>query len=256
MNRRSVLVFVGVSFGVSWGVWLPLVAGVGLPPWYYYLGALGPALGAGAASVSEGGWRAVLSWAGLRLGRPGRASVWGVIVCGFALAVALAAGLESVVAGSLNAWAGLGRTAELPGWPPLAVAALLTASYGFCEELGWRGWLFFTWSRVWGPRKAALAVGGVWCLWHGPAFLCNPTYQAMGWASLGWAFSLIAGSVLLAWLVVEAGGSLWPVVAWHSLFDFLTVSDSSGTFLAPVLSMVVLALVPFVWPRLRRREPT
>jgi len=170
---------------------------------------------------------------------------------GFALALALAGGIEALVSGTLTGWTGLGRTAELPGWSPLAVAALLTVSYGFCEELGWRGWLFPAWSRLGGPRKAALAVGGVWCLWHLPAFCCNPTYQSMGWAALGWALSLVAGSVLLSWLVVESGGSLWPVVVWHSVFDFLTVSDSSGTFLAPVLSMAVLVLVPFVWHHLR-----
>jgi len=251
MDRKALFLFLGVSFGLSWGVWLPLVVGVSLPPWYYYLGALGPALGSVVVLVTTGGRGALRSWAALRLGHPGRGRVWAGMAWGFALAVGLAVGVEFGFTGSLAVLDGLGRTTELPGWPPLAVAVLLASSYGFCEELGWRGWLFPTWSQVWGPRKAALAVGTLWCLWHLPAFFCNPTYQSMGPAALGWALSLVAGSVLLSWLVVESGGSLWPVVAWHSLFDFLTVSDSSGTFLAPVLSAVVLVVVPFAWRHLR-----
>lgn len=250
--KRAVFRFLAVSFGVSWAVWTPLVLDLSLPPWYYYLGALGPALGTLAALGASRERGSLGMWIRLRLGRLGRPRAWGGMAGGFALCLALALGWELGASGSLASLEGLGTTSELPGWTPLAVLALLSASYGLCEELGWRGWLFPTWSRAWGPQKAALAVGGVWCLWHLPAFFCNPTYQAMGWTTAFWILSLLAGSVLLSWLMLESGGSLWPVVAWHSLFDFLTVSDSSGPLLAPVLSMAVLVLAPVAWRRLGR----
>lgn len=250
--------FLFVSFGVSWGVWLPLVLGVELPLGYYYLAALGPALGAlvaegGSARARAGGPGVLRAWLKTRLGAPGPGHLWGWVIGGLALGVVAAAVLEASTTGDLRGWATLGTTAELPGWSPWAVVPLLTLSYGLCEELGWRGWLFPTWSRLWGPRRAALAVGGVWCLWHLPAFFCNPTYQAMGWAAVGWVFSLVAGSILLSWMVVEARGSLWPVVAWHSAFDALTVSDAAAIALAPVLSTVVLLTVPVVWHLLKEK---
>lgn len=250
MKRGSAFVFLAVSFGFSWAVWAPLVLNLPLPPWYYYLGALGPALGTLAALGVSQERGSLATWVRLRLGRPGRLRVWGGMAGGFGLCLTLAQGLEFGASGTLGSLEGLGTTSELPGWPPVAVLALLAASYGLCEELGWRGWLYAKWSLAWGPRRAALAVGGVWCLWHLPAFFCNPTYQAMGWTAAFWALSLLAGSVLLSWLMLESGESLWPVVAWHSVFDVLTVSDSSGTFLAPVLSMAVLVLAPLAWRRL------
>lgn len=239
--------FLAVTFSVSWGLWLPLVLGARLPGWYYYLGALGPASGAAAALVSQGGWDELGRWLRQRLGRTGPGWLWGLVLGGLGGTAVLALGWERVMTGSWGTLNGLGTTAELPGWPPVAVAALLTLSYGLCEELGWRGWLFPAWSRVVGPQKASLAVAGVWCLWHLPAFFCNPTYQSLGWAILGWVFSLVAGSVLLSWMITASQGSLGPVVVWHSVFDFLTISDASGPFLAPLLSMAVVAVVPLVW---------
>lgn len=246
--------FLLITFAVSWGLWLPLVVGMTLPPWFYYLAALGPAAGVLGTQLLVGGPGALKEWAVIRLGRLGPGRLWAWVLGGLAGAVVLAAAVELALTGTLE-WSTLGTTAELPGWSPWAVVPLLTASYGLCEELGWRGWLFPQWSRSWGPRRAALAVGAVWCLWHLPAFFCNPTYQTIGPAALGWAFSLVAGSVLLSWMVVEARGSLWTVVAWHSAFDALTVSDAASIALAPVLSTVVLLVVPLVWRLLREKSP-
>lgn len=252
----SLPLFLVTSFGVTWVLWLPLVFRLPLPPWWFYLGAVGPAAGAIATLVQRGGWQVLATWVRSRLGTPGKARTWVLALGGLVIATTVTLVAEMMLTGSHATLDGLGTSAELPGWPPLGVGLLLLASYGFCEELGWRGVLLPVLVHRWGPRRAAVAVGMVWCLWHLPAFFCNPTYQAMGWGVFGWALSLVAGSVVFAWIAGSSAGSLWTVVVWHGLFDFLMVSDSSAAFLAPVLSMAVLGVAPFAWIRLTSFAPS
>lgn len=253
MRAKRDAVFAGLAFGISWLVWAPLAAGAALPPWYYYLAAAGPAAGALVAVRSERGRAALGPWLRRGLLRPVPAGI-AALVGGTTAAVFAAAALaDRAITGGWEGLAGIGRTAELPLWPPAATGALLLVSYGFCEELGWRGWLYPRWRDRWGSRTAAAAVGAAWILWHLPAFFCNPTYSGMGWFAAGWALSLMAGSVLLSWIYERTGGSVAAVALWHGVFDFISVSDSAGAVIAPVMSAAVLAAAPFLWRSLGKR---
>lgn len=253
MNAKPPAVFAGLAFGISWLVWAPLIAGAPLPPWWYYIAAAGPAAGALAAVGSERGRASIGPWLARGLFRPVSAGSAALVGGATAAVFAAAAVADRAASGGWGAVAGIGRTAELPGWPPAATAALLVLSFGLCEELGWRGWLYPRWRRRWGSRRAAAAVGAVWIFWHLPAFLCNPTYSGMGWAASGWALSLMAGSVLLSWIYERTGESVAAVAIWHGVFDFISVSDSAGAVIAPVMSAAVLAAAPFLWRYLGKR---
>lgn len=252
-GKRREVVYIAVAFGVSWTIWAPLVFGAALPPWYYYLAAAGPAAGALAATAAERGSRELPPWIArkFRPGRPGpgTAAIWAATALAFIAAV----GIERAATGEWKGVIGLGRTGELPGWTPPEVAALFLLSFGACEELGWRGYLYPKWRERWGNGTAALAAGGVWAAWHLPAFFCNPTYSEMGWTALGWGLSILAGSVLLSWMADAVGGSILPLALWHGAFDFATASDSAGAFIAPILSAAVLIAGPFLWISLARR---
>lgn len=246
MPRRSggVIVFVVVTFAVTWTVWAPLVSSPpdagGDVPWTFFLGSAGPACGAAAAAWWEGGRSGLVSWTrrafSVRIGWRWWVAAAGMPVAYFAIGSVAAA----LVTGGWPDPAQFGVTAKLPSlaWPFVAAVWILT--FGLGEEMGWRGWLLPALSRRMSVLWAAVVVGGIWIVWHLPAFFFNPTYTAMGAAVIGWMLALMCGSVLLAWITVEAGWSIVPVLIWHAGFDLLTAADQSAGVIASTISAVVM----------------
>lgn len=76
-------------------------------------------------------------------------------------------------------------------------------------------------------------------LWHVPAFAFNENYREMGWGVIGWAISLLYGSVLLGWLF-QRSDSIIPLVIWHGVFDLITASDHLPDAVPMAISGVVI----------------
>lgn len=144
-----------------------------------------------------------------------------------------------VSTGSLESLNLLGTTRKLPGLPPVAVLVVWMATFGIGEESGWRAWLYAGLSQRYRPVKAAVIVAFVWMVWHLPAFFFNETYVQMGWGIIGWAISLLYGSILLAWLF-EKSSSIIPLLIWHGAFDLITASDAIPEAVPMVVSMLVI----------------
>ncbi|MFF1635313.1 type II CAAX prenyl endopeptidase Rce1 family protein [Leifsonia sp. NPDC058248] len=253
---RAVAVFIAVTFGFTWLTALPLVVAppLNVMPWYFYAGEAGPALGAVAAT--------------LVLRPPGGLSVWAtrtfsfvgigraVIVAVVSLVLYLGLGIlvEQIATGSLDRLPSLGLTTKLPGIPAIVVLLIWVLTAGIGEETGWRGWLMPTLTSRFGFVVAALMVAAVWMLWHAPQFLFNPGFQGMGWAAIGWAVSLVAGSFWLGWLARLGRWSIIPVVLWHGGFDLLTSSDlGPATFPATVSTIVIVQALVVVGIMVGRR---
>jgi membrane protease YdiL (CAAX protease family) len=152
----------------------------------------------------------------------------------------------------------------LAGWPALTVAAMLALpgaaaaltapTAGFAtsflgiflvvlvfggplgEEPGWRGFALPTLQRRIGPLPAALAVGALHGFWHLPVYLLVPGYNGappdlpgIGGAFLGFVVSVMAGSVLAAWIFNNARGSLLLAILHHAS------TNSVGVVLAATL---------------------
>jgi len=82
-----------------------------------------------------------------------------------------------------------------------AALALWLATYGFGEEIGWRGFALERLQQQHSALRATLVVAAGWGLWHGPTFFYLPTYVRMGLAGvLGFAVGLVLGAILLIWL--------------------------------------------------------
>jgi membrane protease YdiL (CAAX protease family) len=78
------------------------------------------------------------------------------------------------------------------------------------EELGWRGWLLPILLKRTSRLRAALAVAGVWGLWHAPLLLSSITTTAL--FLLG-----VAGlSILFTWLLIHTNQRLFVVVVAHA----------------------------------------
>jgi membrane protease YdiL (CAAX protease family) len=244
-----VAVFLVVAFGFTWVVSLPLVfsAPANVLPWYFYLGSFGPALGAIAATLvlrpvgGLGAWaRRTFSFTGIR-------SALLVVVVSIILYFVAGLLVELLLNGSLDRLSSLGLTTKFPGTSVAVVLLIWVVTGGLGEETGWRGWLMPTLTQRFGFFAAAAMVAVVWGLWHLPQFLFNPGFQDMGWAVIGWAIALLAGSFWLGWIARLGKWSIIPVILWHGGFDVFTSSDlGPSTFAATISTIVIVQAVVVV----------
>lgn len=241
----AVWVFVGVAYGLTWALWLPLLiehrsgdqSELGL---IYFLGSAGPLVGAVAASWWQAGTAGVRAWArraySLRVPRR-----WWLAVVAMPVGYLLIAWASArIIDGAWPSWSQLGITDKLPGLGTVAVLAVWVLTFGLGEESGWRGWLLPHLSGRFSVFASASIVAAVWMAWHLPAFWFNPTYAQMGAGILGWMLALVCGSWLLAWITQSCGWSVIPVLVWHAGFDLLTAADASSGVIASTISAVVM----------------
>lgn len=238
MSRRaSLTTFFGLAYGISWTVWAPLWApafGVdGLPviPFHHALGASGPIAAAFLVAWLEAGPagpRDLLRRMVLFRGR----LVWvAVALIGPYALLALAVAAAVVLGGESVSLAGVGRSREFPQLSPLGFLAFNVVTFGYGEEVGWRG---FVLPRLQIQRSAFVAtllltVG--WAFWHTPLFFYRPGYTNMDAAGIaGWFFSLLTGSILLTWLYNESRGSILVVALFHATIDVVFTSDVSSGY--------------------------
>jgi len=104
----------------------------------------------------------------------------------------------------------------------LVLAPLLNAFVTFGEEFGWRAYLQPKLQPL-GGRIMMLAMGVIWGVWHWPVIAMGhnygTTYPGAPWGGLLlmlW-FTLTLGT-LLGWLTLRAG-SVWPAVIGHGAIN-------------------------------------
>jgi uncharacterized protein len=116
------------------------------------------------------------------------------------------------------------------------------------EEFGWRGYALPSLQAGNDWRMASLGLGLVWGVWHLPLFFIAGTSQAHIPVAL-FLLSVVAMSVLFAWLVNWCTGSV--VVAlllhtainfWPSIIPVLPTSQGYRPYAFLVAMLVVLAL--------------
>lgn len=78
---------------------------------------------------------------------------------------ALTVGIAIALSRTLHQAAPFLPVAALP-----VIAGLQLATGAIGEELGWRGMVLLELQRKLTPRASAVAMGGLWALWHVPAF--------------------------------------------------------------------------------------
>lgn len=134
----------------------------------------------------------------------------------------------------------LGEVNYLPylgGWAIL----LWILTFGFGEEIGWRGFALPRLQKMMPVMPATLVLGVLWILWHVPTFFYHGTYLAMGWTMLpAFTIGVLSGAVLFTWLYNGSGGSVLMVALWHGLFDLFTASKAWGDLIPMVISIAVI----------------
>jgi membrane protease YdiL (CAAX protease family) len=93
-------------------------------------------------------------------------------------------------------------------------ALLVTLLIGPIGEFGWRGVALPLLQQRFAPLWAGLILGGLWALWHVPAFFMSGTPQS-GWALGPFFLGVLAVGFLLTPLFNAARGSLLIAALYH-----------------------------------------
>lgn len=117
------------------------------------------------------------------------------------------------------------------------------------EELGWRGFAQPVLQDRLGWRTASLVLGLVWAVWHLPLFYIDGTAQAHIPLAL-FLLSVVAMSVVFAWLVHRTAGSVVAALLFHTAINFwpsvvpvLPTEGSHRAYAFVVAMLVLLALL-------------
>lgn len=216
IQRRPVLVFVIVTFLVSYGLGMLTLFIVGAggsginEVAKLYLGrffvVVGPTCGAITAVAATSGRSAILPFLRQRLSPP---VSWWVMFLLPLIGIAIVTVAYVAAELPLEACAG----AVVKAWPLLLVhLALQILIVGVGEELGWRGWLIPTLTSRHSLARATAITGMIWYFWHLPILLG-------GMADAFWFALTIGGlSILFSLLWRWFGGSaLVPAFAHGSI---------------------------------------
>lgn len=259
MRNRGVIVYLALTFGVTWALMVIVARVFGLPlsePLPQLSFAFVPAIaaivvrrwvtGEGFADAGlplrlRAAWRYyLLAWFG----------PLGLVAAGIAVAVAL--DLYTPNMASLQGFA--------PGVPPvllvvalLVLALVLTPVY-WGEEFGWTSYLRL---RVYPDRPllATVVTGLIWAVWHYPlAFLGYAEYSNVFLGLLLWTLGFLCQEVMLTWLRLRSG-TIWTASLAHagnnmvlSLLASIVLTEGGGLddlVVMPV--MVAPQLVVCAW---------
>jgi membrane protease YdiL (CAAX protease family) len=250
--RYSLISYFTLAILFSWSIYIPLVfmsqgwANVKIPYSIHYLASFGPMLAAVIMTAMINGkkglrelWSRIIKW---RVAWPYAAFA---ILSPVALFV-LAAIAMRIIQGEWPSLRLLGQANYLPylGW---AVLPIWIVTFGFGEEIGWRGFALPRLQKTMSVSKATLILGLLWFLWHVPSFFYHETYVGMGWIMLpGFFIGVLCGAVLFTWLYNGTGGSVFIVAIWHALFDLLTASAAGRDFIPIVTSAGVIVWALYI----------
>jgi membrane protease YdiL (CAAX protease family) len=246
IRRHPVIAYWVLALAISWLIWLPLIfqvqgwANWNVPFALHYLGAFGPMLAALLMTWLLGGteglkelWSRIIRW---RVGWVSWLAAVGSPVALFVFAALVSAAIFKALPDLTQ----LGQVNYLP-YLGVWVLPLWLATYGFGEEIGWRG---FALPRLQNGRSALWAsviLGGMWSAWHLPTFFYLETYLRLGLAVFPmFALGIIAGAIVLTWLYNTARGSLLMVALWHALFDLVTATRATDVTMQTVMSVVIM----------------
>ena len=255
LDRKRIGIYLAFAFGIAWafGLIIALTGGLAHSPQLIpgtpitlalvllatgYMWA--PALAHIATRlITREGWQGMLLRPNLKRGWPYWLLAWFLplvmTILGAALFFAIfpqffdpsLGTVKRMLAQSAQA---TGQPIPLSPWALVAVEAvagtllapLVNSLFTFGEEFGWRAYLLPRLLPL-GERKAMVAMGVIWGVWHWPVIAMGHNYGFnypgapwTGMLAMVW-LTFVLGT-FLGWLTLRAG-SVWPAVIGHAAIN-------------------------------------
>ena len=257
-QRASLAMFVGLTFAITWLLWIPGVVLFGdqlsaaspfqLPGFVVLqtLGAAGPSIAAWIVLRRSEGRRAIR-----RIGD--RYRRWKVGLRWYVVAVLL---VPVINVGVLAGDAMIGDDPVVPAASPLgqmlgdlgvaglvAVFPLIVAGSVFSspllEEFGWRGFALPRLQRLYSALTSSVLLGVVWGVWHLPLTI------VYGDAFGPLVLEFVAVTVLMTWVFNHTAGSMIVMLLFHASLNASVgpLSGDATPWAAALLTAAVAALV-------------
>lgn len=271
LEWRDLGIFLGLAFGVTWGIWAVVYLLGGLDNLLVFtVGSLLAMWGPGVAALVCSRYVSPMSRRelGVQRGNLERyASIYFFVLLFLIAAMGLSVGLGiQEVNTTLEPLRSELADQPYPFNDPILVvfinivtaftlAAVLNSLFALGEELGWRGYLLAKLAPL-GMGRASLLIGLIWGIWHAPAIFMGYNYPEhpwlgmvfMVWFALGW-------SVILTWLRLAAG-SVLAAAFGHGLINavaglpLLLLLDTDSLIRAPLgitglVPLTLLAVLAF-----------
>lgn len=252
MNKKKIVTFILITYGVSWLIWMPNVIGHHfgnhwvVSSWFHLAGGLGPFIGALSTTLIFEKKLGLKQYITEKFKLP--SLKWVLFGIGMPILIFLIPYLLiGLMKGDWVDLSQLGINSKVPTSNPALVWLIWCLFYGLGEEGGWRGFLFPELSKSYKERTAALLTVTVWMPWHLPVFFYDKDLSNMGLMGIiGWMVGLTFGAMLLGWLVKQGKWNLWPVILWHGTFNFFNTSDNLDFIFPSIQSMAVIVSVIFI----------
>src|SRR5689334_1865387 len=149
--------------------------------------------------------------------------------------------LNRIFTGNWPNLALLGEVDYLPYLTPLGALGIWFITFGLGEETGWRGYALPHLQKTRSAATSTLILGTLWACWHLPMFFYRDTYIQMGIMAFPMlALSLLFAAMIFTWLYNSTNGSLWIVIVFHAVFNWLTSNEAGGQFAGAFLSLAVI----------------
>jgi membrane protease YdiL (CAAX protease family) len=253
LKHNDLVLYFVLAYLLSWSVFIPIALSANglipleIPLAYHYLGSFGPMVAAIIVMALTRGRQ------GLRILLAGLLK-WRVEARYYAFAVLAPVGLfilavllNRLVTGAWPDLSLLGEADYLPYLGPLAVLGLWLLTYGLGEETGWRGYALPRLQRARPATSATLILAILWAGWHIPALFYRDTYTELGWLAFPMLLvSLVFAAMLFTWLYNSTQGSILLVILFHAFFNWLSVSEAGGQFVAVLMTIPVIGWALYV----------
>lgn len=133
--------------------------------------------------------------------------------------------------------------------PAVAVSFGVFFIAAFGEEVGWQGFAIHPLRDRWNALTASIILGIVWAVWHiVPLIQLNRAPAWIAWQCM----SMVAIRVLIVWLYVNTGKSVFATILFHAMNNVTTVLlPNFGWHYDPFVAFVTLSLaaavITFLW---------
>lgn len=248
MFDRSIVRYLVVAFGFTWVVAFGIIIlhryghiDSNTRDLLHAIPAFGPAIGAFAVIPDRHYWARRLTWSNTTRWN------WMIVTSPLLFMVSglLIYGIVRHRNYDLNQFAvanfsSLARTAIF--WLPLF-------TYGFFEEIGWRGFLLPRLQKRFTAWKSTILLTLIWGIWHFPFFFYRFSFSPF--IAIGFFFGLWIGAIILTHLLNQNRGILWFGILFHFLNNLASSVEKEITVIVLSIGFMLLA-----WMIYRRFGPS